>query len=351
MRRPLIALVLVAGAVATVTLASAGVADDAGVGHGLGIRLVDVPVAAADNPRARVYIIDHVRPGETIERRVQVVNDTRHPAKTALYAAAADIGGGGFIGAQGRAENELSSWTSVKPRSPFLEPGDRRLATVRIRVPEDASEGERYAAVWAEVTTPPRRPGGILHVSRVGVRIYLSVGPGGEPASDFAIRSFTAARADDGSPVVQVLVRNTGGRALDLEGRLRLSEGPGGLSAGPYRLSPGTTLGIGQAEQVSVVLDKRLPDGPWLAEATVRSGLLKHTASAKLTFPSAPGASSTVEAKHGAGLPWVAILALVMAVLLLAWLAWLVWRRRRATGRVSDTQPETLTHEDRLVRR
>lgn len=343
MRRPLVALVLVAGAIATVTLASAGVADDAGVGRGLGIRLVDVPVAAADNPRARVYIIDHVRPGEAIERRVQVVNDTRSAADVSMYAAAAEIGGDGFIGAQDRAQNELSSWTSVTPSSPLLEPGDRTFATVRIRVPEDASEGERYAAVWAEVNTPPRRPGGILQVSRVGVRIYLSVGPGGEPASDFAIRSFTAARADDGSPVVQVLVRNTGGRALDLEGRLRLSEGPGGLSAGPYEMSPGTTLGIGQTETVSVVLDEQLPDGPWSAEATIRSGLLKRTASATLSFPSGPGSVPPVEANLGSGTSWIVPVLTLVVMALLLWALLALYRRHRDTARVRGTTGQAMS--------
>lgn len=179
------------------------------------------------DPRAGVYVIDHVKPGSEVERRVQVVNGTPDAADVSLYAAAAaETQGGSFVGAEGRTQNELSSWTTVTPTSAELGPGERTFADVAIEIPADASSGERYATVWAEVTTPPDTAGGITQVSRVGVRVYLSVGPGGEPASDITIRSFTAERDAAGTPVVQLTVRNTGGRALDLTGELTLSDGP-----------------------------------------------------------------------------------------------------------------------------
>ena len=50
-----------------------------------------------------------------------------------------------------------------------------------IAVPRDAAPGERYGVVWAEVRAAAPAAGGITQVSRVGIRIYLSVGPGGRP--------------------------------------------------------------------------------------------------------------------------------------------------------------------------
>lgn len=63
---------------------------------------------------------------------------------------------------------------------------------------------------------------------RVGIRLYVLVGAGNPPAADFAVESLTAARSADGLPVVRAAVRNTGGRALDLSGTLRLVAGPTG---------------------------------------------------------------------------------------------------------------------------
>lgn len=337
MRRLLFVLALAAGTLTPASAVPAVAADNTGPGRGLGIRLVDIPVAAADNPRARVYIIDHVRPGALIERRIQVVNNTNTAAEATVYTAAAEIRDGGFIGVEGQQQNELSSWTSVTPRSTLLAPGRRRFADVTIKVPEYASQGERYAAVWAEVTTPPRNPGGIVQVSRVGVRIYLSIGPGGEPASDFTIGSLTAARDDDGTPLVHVLVSNTGGRALDLSGNLRLSHGPGGISAGPYDITRGTTLGLGQTESMSMGLDEQLPNGPWTAHVTIRSGLLTHTATATLTFPSILGVADPVKAKSSNGTTWLSLLGLAIGLLLLLLL--LPWYlRHRADQRMRRSE-------------
>ena len=90
---------------------------------GLGVRLVDVPTAEADNPRARSYIIDHVHPGSVIERRVEVSNGTGARAEVETYAAAATVTDDGFVGAEGRTGNDLSSWTSVTLDRADLSPG------------------------------------------------------------------------------------------------------------------------------------------------------------------------------------------------------------------------------------
>ena len=166
-------------------------------------------------------------------------------------------------------------------------------ATVTITVPRDAAPGEQYGVVWAEARSAPIAGGGVTQVSRVGIRLYLSVGPGGPPAADFTIDSLTAKRSPDGRPTVLASVHNTGGRALDMNGTLRLSAGPGGLSAGPFPATLGTTLAIGDTEPVTIALDKRLPAGPWDARITLRSGLLERSARATITFPDT-GASPPV---------------------------------------------------------
>src|SRR5437762_204087 len=83
-------------------------------------------------------------------------------------------------------------------------------------------------------TSPPDTGGGITQVSRVGIRLYISVGAGGPPAAAFTIDTLTAQRSADGAPTVVAAVQNTGGRALDMNGSMELRNGPGGLSAGPY---------------------------------------------------------------------------------------------------------------------
>lgn len=185
-------------------------------------------------------------------------------------------------------------------------------------------------------------------VNRVGIRIYLSVGPGGEPASAFTVESLTAARLPDGQPMVQAQVHNTGGRALDMEGSLRLSNGPDGLSAGPFDARLGTTLAPGDTEPVTVPLARELPAGPWLARIDLHSGLVDVTAQATITFPAEPGSSAPV-AVDGSGRPWPFILAICLAIAGLV--GALTWRRvgRRPVGATST--PAAVQKSAKIVQR
>ncbi len=299
----------------------------------VGIRIVDAPSNRADDPRAKLYIVDHVAPGTTLSRRVEVSNDTGDPQPVQLYAASGSVADGAFQFGDGRSANDLTRWTTVDPTSVSLAPGAKALATVTIVVPPNATAGEQYGVIWAELNAPPPPGGGIGAVNRVGVRMYLSVGPGGEPPTDFQITTLEAQRAADGSPVVAATVHNTGGRAVDLSGDLRLSNGPGGLSAGPFEAKLGTTLGIDQTEPVLVMLDRAVPAGPWDARIVLRSGTTEREATAKITFPAAAASSSGPVKTHVAGSSSPALPIAIGAAVLLGLLLFLflfLRKRRRA---------------------
>jgi hypothetical protein len=291
---------------------------------GISIGLAEAPSNRADDPRARLYIVDHVAPGTTISRKVRVTNNTDASQSIDTYAAAASINDGQFHFGDGHARNELTTWTTVDPPTASYTKGEAKLVNVTIAVPKDASEGERYAVVWASVSSAPSS-GGITSVNRVGIRIYLSVGPGGEPPSDFKVTGIQARRTVDGKPQIVATVENTGGRALDLSGKLRLTKGPGGLSAGPFNVELGTTLGVHQTEPVRVELDKALPAGPWHARLDLESGLVKRHVEATVTFPKA-GAGQVV---HPSGNSKTVAFGIGALFLILAGLVLLFFSRRR----------------------
>jgi len=307
----------------------------------IGIRLADAPTNRPDDPRARQYIVDHVAPGTTLARRVEVSNDTDKTQVVQLYPAAATIKDGSVQFGEGRAVNDLTGWTTVDAPTVSPPAGGKILATVNIAVPANASPGERYGVVWAELPAAAPTGGGVGAVNRVGVRIYLSVGEGGEPASEFDITTLEARRDAGGSPVVAAVVHNTGGRAVDLSGELRLTNGPAGLSAGPFEAKLGTTLGIGQTEPVMVVLDRAVPAGPWDARIVLRSGTTEREATAKITFPAAPASSSgpvTTRAHAPSGSRLLLALVAIAAVIGLLLSASLLIQRRRHRIRPGTTQ-------------
>jgi hypothetical protein len=258
---------------------------------GIGIRLVDGSTSSRSSPLARSYIVGRLGPGTTIRRRIEISNTTRSTADVAVYSSAAGLRNGNFEFAGGRTRNELTSWTSVTRRVLRLPANARAFETVTVKVPKLASSGERYAVVWAEVSAPTSAAHAVKLVNRVGVRMYVSIGPGGAPSANFAVGTLSAKRSATGGLLVVATVHNTGGRTLDINGTLTLSNGPGGLRAGPLGVALGATLAPGHAEPATVALDKRLPRGPWRAHLRLTSGFIERSAEATITFPPAARAA------------------------------------------------------------
>lgn len=298
MPRRLVALLLVALAL-PLNPAHAAPSPPAGVGEcapGLGIGLLEVPRATLTDPRARNYVIDVVKPGASFTRKFQVCNGTRDPLPVSLYPDSAAITAGSFVLTQGRGSSDLTSWMSIEPPSLTVPSGKTVVATVRFTVPLDATPGERYGGMVAEA--PVIGNGGIAVGGRVAIRVYLSVASGGAPKSDFSIDSLQAVRAQDGTPAVLAKVHNTGARALDMRGSLQLSNGPAGLSAGPFDAKLGTTLAPGDTAPVVVSLDKAIGGGPWTAVISMKSGLLERRAEGTVTFPDDVGTSAPAVKAH-----------------------------------------------------
>ncbi|MFG2843360.1 peptidase [Kitasatospora sp. NPDC048296] len=299
--------------------------QDPAAGRAISIKLLDAPESRRADPRAHAYIVDHVTPGSTIERRVEVTNKSSTPMHVNVYAAAATIAKGEFTFAPEHTPNELTGWTSLDTTGLDLAASETARVRTTIQVPRDAAAGERYGVIWAQTGNPTDRSHTLTVLGRVGVRMYVDVGPGGEPPSDFRIERLYPTRSRDGREEVRARIHNTGGRALDISGALSLLDGPGGQHAGPFSAAKtGTTLGPGDRGEVVVPLDAPLPNGPWTAELALRSGLVEHTTRATITFPTTPGSIGAVAAVAQEedfptpAVAWLSALALAALCLLLS---------------------------------
>jgi hypothetical protein len=309
----LIALALPAANCAP-ALAEPGSTNDQPPGRaGLSISLLEIPANRVEDSRAHKFIVDHVNPGTTFTRRLEIRNHSPKPQQVRLYAAAATIDRTRFTFAPGRTPNELTSWIRLSESTLTLRPHDSAPVKATITVPDHASKGERYGVIWAEVSAPADERGSIALVNRVGIRTYLDVGPGGEPPSDFDISTIVPQRTQDGQSLVVATVSNTGRRALDLDGRLTLSDGPNALTTGPIPISRGTTLAPGDQGTITVALRKGLPRGPWKYRLELNSGWVTRTVTGTLTFPAKPGTGRL--ASFDSPLPWPVALAGVAALI------------------------------------
>jgi hypothetical protein len=329
------AVLTVAAAALTPALAGSAQAVSKPPSAVFGIRLADMPLDEADNPRAYRYIIDHLNPGTTIHRRVQVANLTPLAARITLYPDAAIIRDGSFIGDVGQTRSYLTTWITMSRHSVSLAPHARAMVTVTIQVPRTASPGNLYGVIWAQETGLGKTSTGVnvIEVNRVGIRIYLSIGPGGPPPVNFDITSIRGTRSAHGQFLVVAQVHNTGGQAIDTVGTLKLTDGPGGLSAGPYK-EQAVTLAPGQSQPITVVMPKEMPKGSWLATIDETSGITQRSAQATINFYPAP---------PNRRLYLILAVVLIVLLLLAAGLAvWLIRRNRPSApgaGQLDDVMP------------
>jgi hypothetical protein len=327
----MIMLVLVAGTLSPAATAVAANYRAAGLirpdPQRFGVRLVDVPVSEANNPRALRYIIDYLPTGTVIHRRIMVLNQEARTAHFTVYPDAAQISHELFTGDAGQTRNELTGWVSVQHSALTLPPHGQAMDMITIKVPRVATRGEHYGVIWVQQTAYVRASGGfgVNDVARVGIRIYLAVGRGGAPPTNFTITSITAHRSASGRPSLLVHVDNTGGRAVDVDGTVRLTGGPGNSVAGPFPAQQIITLAPGQSGNMTFDPPKSLPNGPWQAKVTLASGITTCTATATIQF------AAQVPAQTGLSLmAWLGI-ALCAGIIALI-VAGLALQRRRVTA-------------------
>ncbi|MEV4106688.1 hypothetical protein [Nonomuraea sp. NPDC049695] len=300
----------------------------------ISIRLLEIPANRVDDPRSHVFIVDHVNPGTAFTRRMEIRSTSDEAQHVELYPAAASVGRGRFTFAPDRTANELTSWIRLDRSAVDLPPHGSARLKARVAVPRWASKGERYAVIWAQVSSDKANGtnGNVTLVNRVGIRAYLDVGLGGDPPSDFQIGTITPQRTDDGQPKVVAAVANTGERAIDIDGHLTLTEGPSSMSAGPFQVARGTTLAPGQRGDITVELGDELPDGPWKFELILRSGRVARTTTGTLTFPAKAGTWGLAASVDS---PWILILALAGLVSLIAAAVMVFFRFRRTRAQAT----------------
>jgi hypothetical protein len=281
---------------------------------GIGLRLVDGPTDAAGG--LATDRISHVIPaGGTARWTIEVVNSGPDPLEVPLTVGAAELVDGQFRPADDAAGAELPDWVTIEPASPVVPAGSRLQATVTVEVPEDATDGDHAAAVWASATSH----GPVTQVNRVGLRTLITVADG-VPAAGFSIGDITVEPAEDGPASIAVEVTNTGGRMLEVAGELDLHDGPGGVSAGALPLSP-TSIATGAIGTLRTPVDPELPEGRWTVEARIVGDGLSDEASATLLLGQPPPEG---DGENRAGLIALAVLLLVVTVIAL-----LLARRRR----------------------
>lgn len=119
-----------------------------------------------------------VQPGETIETKVKLFNETaeaitQYPS-TANFSAKDETGTPSFASEADRID--LASWIQVDAGPYTLQPGERIEIPTKINVPLDAEPGGHYAGIFFSSASPEATAGGQIAISaKLGSLVLVRV--------------------------------------------------------------------------------------------------------------------------------------------------------------------------------
>lgn len=142
-------------------------------------------------------------PGETIENKIKVSNPTQKTVSVKM-----EVEDFTAMGEEGEVKVEeqhdhtysLKKWVTVNPLEFTLTPGDSRVVSFKIVVPQNAEPGGKYGSILATVTgiVSPTGTGASIQ-PKVGALVLLSVS--GKIVEKLDIKEFSAPKLSEKGPI------------------------------------------------------------------------------------------------------------------------------------------------------
>lgn len=247
-----------------------------------------------------------VRPGETQELQMNLVNEAMAPATFSFrlmdLVPAAD--GYGLAPPDPANPYSCASWLTVEPTEATVQPKRALVVKCTIEVPRDA-KGARYGGVLCELETPEEAEEAGQKVEfRWQMATVLSLTVAGTRfRREAEITSLTADKPQRGAGVVQIKarLRNICDVHVFGQGRVTLREA-GGRRLREYPLGQGRGMIIPGAElDFSTIFGRELAPGDYLAEVAIRYGGHRGPAQGSLPFTVAYESVTSGETIHEVG--------------------------------------------------
>jgi autonomous glycyl radical cofactor GrcA len=301
------------------------------------------------DPAEKPYFVLETRPGRVIERRVRVINVGETRGAVRLYAV--DATTGATTGAVYRQDREarrgVGRWTTLAEDELVLDPGERAVVPIRIRVPRRVRGGHHLGGIVAENRTlqESSKRHGKGRTLRVRVRnltvlaVQLNL-----PAPRVERLTIDGAWADrvGTRQAIRLALVNRGNRLIKGEGEMIVTED--GRRVATTRF-PVDTFVPRTSARYPVVLDGRpLPAGRYDLETVIRYGddqVARYSTRLKVSEAQAraviaPGAAVVPPAAVAGGPSLLQLMIGGAALLAVGFLAATVLFRRRAR---SDAAP------------
>lgn len=139
------------------------------------------------NPKTKSWFIYELKPGETKEDSITVVNNTERTLEVKVYPVDATTTGDGAFALlnEDQRQNDVGAWVNISRENITIGARDRKDIPFTIAVPKYTTVGDHAGGIIVQEVKKPtvaKEGMGLNIVSRVGTRIYETV-PGAKVVS------------------------------------------------------------------------------------------------------------------------------------------------------------------------
>jgi hypothetical protein len=253
---------------------------------GIGVEILATESADPAQLGANSELWFAIEPGATAQRKFRIVSTSEiiQQVSFELWQLIV-VDGERTIDRTERSPSE--PWLSFSPSTLELEPRGRQEVTMTYTIPADTEPAvyESYLRILVAAGEAP-----VQESSDAGVQavvkgalafrksVWLGVGDASSLLTDFEIRNAAGWLTDGGDKAVRLLLANTGGTPIRLDGTVQLADAlfPDN-SFGPFEFGTNIIL-PGESAYADAVVDASISDGRWSVFVQATQGSIRKTA-------------------------------------------------------------------------
>ncbi len=181
------------------------------------------------NPKTKSWFIYELKPGDTKEDSITIVNNSDSTVNIKVYAVDATTTSDGAFALlnEDQRQVDIGSWVNIAKDTVTIAPRSHQDVPFTISIPKFATVGDHAGGIIIQEAKPPNAVStgiGLNIVSRVGTRIYETVP--GEKVVKLDVSNFTY-KIVDNHLVFTFVMENSGNVILTPNGKLDISDGSG----------------------------------------------------------------------------------------------------------------------------
>jgi hypothetical protein len=140
--------------------------------------IVGVAPAKSDPkiPESKSWFVENLKAGETVIRQYDIFNYSNQKQEVQIDASDSTVTTDGNLGYRYPFDpkEEVGSWINLKEKQLELSPKSKKTLQFELKIPKNTASGEYSGLISVELPAS-KEPGSMQMLTRVGVRLYITV--------------------------------------------------------------------------------------------------------------------------------------------------------------------------------